>query len=217
MNMKHFSQLALPTLEIKKLNDKAIIPTKGSPESAGYDLYSVEEPYTLKPLERKLFKTGLAMAIPNSALGQGMYGRIAPRSGLAFKQGLDVMAGVIDADYRNELGVVLINLSDKDITVPVVKDGKPTAIAQIIFECYNNVQIQTVAELDSTERGQGGFGSTDVKKEVKKEVKDGIETPRVHAPKEADTLIQKWKDAGAEVPAPPKYETIIREREKHVA
>lgn len=190
--------LPLEKLEIKKLTENAVIPSKGSSHSAGYDLYSAEEPYTLKPLERKLFKTGLAMAIPN-----GMYGRIAPRSGLAYKQGIDVMAGVIDEDYRNELGVVLINLSDKDITLPVIKDGKATAIAQIIFEFYNNVSINVVSELDSTERGQGGFGSTDTKK--------------VDAPKEADTLVQKWKDAGAQVPPPPKYETIIREREKHIA
>ena len=88
-------------LQIKKLNDLAVTPTKGSPQSAGYDLYSIEK-YTLKPLERKLFKTGLAMSIPS-----GMYGRIAPRSGMAFKQGIDVMAGVIDEDYRNEVGVVL--------------------------------------------------------------------------------------------------------------
>src|SRR4051812_6219902 len=98
------------TLQIKKLTDLAVIPSKGTPQSAGYDLYSIEQ-YTLKPLERKLFKTGLAMSIPS-----GMYGRIAPRSGLAFKQGIDVMAGVIDEDYRQELGVVLINLSNQDVT-----------------------------------------------------------------------------------------------------
>lgn len=189
-------ELPLPTLEIKKLNDKAVTPSKGSPQSAGYDLYSIEQ-YTLKPLERKLFKTGLAMSIPS-----GMYGRIAPRSGLAFKQGIDVMAGVIDEDYRQELGVVLINLSSEDVTLPIIKDGKETAIAQIIFEFYNNVCVGVVGELNTTQRA-GGFGSTDVKK--------------VESPKEANTLVQKWKDAGAEVPAPTKYETIIREREKLIS
>ena len=146
------------TLQIKKLNELAAIPSKGSPQSAGYDLYSTEK-YTLKPLERKLFKTGLAMSIPS-----GMYGRIAPRSGLAYKQGIDVMAGVIDEDYRNEVGIILINLSNEDVAIPVVKDGKETAIAQIIFEFYNNVDITVVNELNSTERGQGGFGSSDNKK-----------------------------------------------------
>jgi len=186
------------TLQIKKLNELAVTPSKGSPQSAGYDLYSTEK-YTLKPLERKLFKTGLAMSIPS-----GMYGRIAPRSGLAFKQGIDVMAGVIDEDYRNEVGVVLINLSNEEVAIPVIKDGKETAIAQIIFEFYNNVNVSVVNELNSTERGQGGFGSTDVKK-------------KVESPKEANTLAQRWRDAGAEVPAPPKYETIIREREKLIS
>jgi len=183
------------TLQIKKLNDLAIIPTRGSPHSAGYDLYSIEK-YTLKPHERKLFKTGLAISIP-----QGMYGRIAPRSGLAFKQGIDVMAGVIDEDYRNEVGVVLINLSHEDVTLPVIKDGKETAIAQIIFEFYNAVNVSVVNELDVTERGLGGFGSSDVKK-------------KVESPKEAHSLLDKWKEAGAEHPSPPKYETIVREREK---
>ena len=195
MNFITKEQLPLTTLQIKKLNDLAVIPTKGSPQSAGYDLYSIEK-YTLKPFERKLFKTGLSMSIPN-----GMYGRIAPRSGLAFKQGIDVMAGVIDEDYRNEVGVVLINLSNTDVTIPVVKDGKETAIAQIIFEFYNNVNVSVVEELDTTERGQGGFGSSDAKKKVK-------------SPKEANSLVDKWKETGAETPTPSKYETMVREREK---
>jgi len=160
-------------MNIKRLNEKAVIPSKGSSHSAGYDLYSTET-FTLKPLERKLFKTGLAMAIPS-----GMYGRIAPRSGLAFKQGLDVMAGVIDEDYRNEVGVVLINLSNEDVTVPVIKDGKETAIAQIIFEFYNNVNINVVEDLNSTDRGLDGFGSTDIKSNILKEYKKHELTPHI--------------------------------------
>jgi len=186
------------TLQIKKLNEQAVLPSKGSPQSAGYDLYSIEK-YTLKPLERKLFKTGLAMSIPS-----GMYGRIAPRSGLAFKQGLDVMAGVIDEDYRNEVGVILINLSSEDVSVPVVKDGKETAIAQIIFEFCNNVNVTVVDELNTTERGQGGFGSTDNKK-------------KVEFPKEANTLLDKWKESVIDASTPPKYEAIVREREKLIS
>ena len=138
------------------------------------------------------------MAIPS-----GMYGRIAPRSGLAYKQGIDVMAGVIDEDYRNEVGVVLINLSNEEVVLPIVKDGKETAIAQIIFEFYNNVKIGVVDSLDETERGLGGFGSSDKKK--------------VESPKEAHSLIEKWKESGAENPTPSKYETIVREREKLIS
>jgi dUTP pyrophosphatase len=144
-------------MNIKKLSEKAIIPTKGSKDAAGYDLYAIES-HTLKPLERKLFKTGLAMAIPS-----GMYGKIVPRSGLALKCGIDVLAGTIDEDYRNEVGVVLINLSNEDVTLPIIKDGKETAIAQIIFRHYYNVNITVVDDLNVTERNMGGFGSSDVK------------------------------------------------------
>jgi len=185
-------------LQIKKLIESATIPTKGSPYSAGYDLYSTES-YTLKPLERHLFKTGLSFGIPS-----GMYGRIAPRSGLAFKNGIDVMAGVIDEDYRGEIGVVIINLGQEEITLPLVKDGKNVPIAQIIFEFYNNLSLQVVSELMETNRGQGGFGSSDVKKKV------------VESPKEAHSLLDKWRGVGAEVPAPTKYETAVREREKQI-
>jgi dUTP pyrophosphatase len=86
-------------VSITKLNKSAIVPTRGSMKAAGYDLYTTEF-HVLKPGERKLFKTGLSMAIPS-----GMYGRIAPRSGLALKNGLDVLAGVIDEDYRGEIGI----------------------------------------------------------------------------------------------------------------
>lgn len=136
-------------------NDKsAIVPTRGSVKAAGYDLYSTEF-HILKPGERKLFKTGLSMAIP-----EGMYGRIAPRSGLAFKKGIDVLAGVIDEDYRGDVGVILINFGNEDFNVMV-----GDRIAQIIFEIYNEVsfeeQSNSQESLGNTERGSGGFGSTD--------------------------------------------------------
>jgi dUTP pyrophosphatase len=134
---------------ITKNQQHAVIPTRGSPKAAGYDLYSTES-YTLRPNERRLFKTGLSMAIPS-----GMYGRIAPRSGLAFKKGVDVLAGVIDEDYRGDIGVILINLGQEDFKV-VVGDK----IAQIIFEFYNEVSFEEQA-LTNTDRGSGGFGSTD--------------------------------------------------------
>lgn len=137
-------------MNIKLLSENAIIPTKGSSESAGYDLYSTED-YLLRPLERKLFKTDIALEIPKS-----YYGRISPRSGLAFKDGLDVMAGIIDADYRGNIGVILINLGQID---KVIKKGDK--IAQIIFSCFNEVEKFNVVEnLTETTRNEGGYGST---------------------------------------------------------
>lgn len=140
------------TIPIKKLTSLAKTPTRGSDFAAGYDLYSTEE-YVLKPLERKLFKTNISLAIPH-----GLYGRIAPRSGLAYKDGIDVMAGVIDEDYRGELGVILINLGQVDKKVSV-----GDKIAQIIFENYTTAIMTEVPELPTTNRGDGGFGSTDKK------------------------------------------------------
>lgn len=137
-------------VKITKLNKSAIVPTRGSMKAAGYDLYS-NDGHTLKPGERKLFKTGLSMAIP-----VGMYGRIAPRSGLALKNGIDVLAGVIDEDYRGEIGVVLINLGQEDKNI-LVGDK----IAQIIFEFYNEVDFSEESALNETSRGSGGYGSTD--------------------------------------------------------
>jgi len=194
-------------LQIKKLNDLAVIPTRGSSHSAGYDLYSTEN-YTLKPLERKLFKTGLSIAIPS-----GMYGRVAPRSGLAFKNGIDVMAGVIDEDYRGELGVVLINLGQESVSLPFLKDGQKAPIAQIIFEFYNNIDLKVVDELSETKRGEGGFGSSDLQSPVTSSFQID-DKKKVKSPKEASSLIDKWKESGSETPTPPKYETIVREREK---
>lgn len=141
------------TISIKKSNPLAQTPTPGSDFSAGYDLYSTED-YTLKPFERKLFKTGISIAIPN-----GLYGRIAPRSGLAFKDGIDTMAGVIDEDYRGDVGVILINLGSVDKKVAV-----GDKIAQIIFENYSRAKFQDVSDLPASVRSEGGFGSTDTKK-----------------------------------------------------
>jgi len=137
-------------VKITKLNKSAIVPTRGSMKAAGYDLYTTEF-HILKPGERRLFKTGLSLAIPS-----GMYGRIAPRSGLALKSGIDVLAGVIDEDYRGEIGVVLINLGQEDKNI-VIGDK----IAQIIFEFYNEVDFTEETALNETSRGSGGYGSTD--------------------------------------------------------
>jgi dUTP pyrophosphatase len=149
-------------MNVKKLSDKAVIPSKGSNGAAGYDLYTTES-YELKPGERKAFKTDIALAIP-----EGLYGRVAPRSGLAVKHGIDVLAGVIDSDYRGEILVALINLGDKSVQLPIIKDGKETAIAQIIFEVCGSVTdgFVEVDDLTSTQRGSGGFGSSDDKRET---------------------------------------------------
>ena len=110
-------------LYVKKLRNNAAVPKKGSEEAAGYDIASAED--TVVPAKGKtVVKTGISVAIP-----EGCYGRIAPRSGLAVKRFIDVGAGVIDADYRGEIGVVLFNHSDEDF---VVKSGD--RIAQLILE-----------------------------------------------------------------------------------
>lgn len=137
------------TVEIKKLNEAAKLPTYGTEFAAGADLYSLEEK-VLVPGARHLFKVGLAVAIPS-----GVYGRIAPRSGLAFKQGVDVLAGVIDEDYRGELGVILINHNPEQIKISV-----GDKIAQIIFEQYSRAKFVVTDKLSDTVRGEGGYGST---------------------------------------------------------
>jgi len=142
-------------ISIKKLSSDAIVPMKANGD-AGYDLYSAEE-YILQPLERKLFKTNIAMSIP-----YGYYGRIADRSGNAFKRGLHVMGGVIDSTYRGDIGVILVNLNrlepgNEDYCTVINKGDR---IAQIIFEKYNDAKFVEVEELDQTIRNDSGFGSS---------------------------------------------------------
>ena len=134
---------------VKKLVGSAMIPARANKTDAGYDLWSVES-YTLKPFERKLFKTGISVEIP-----EGHYGRIAPRSGLAYKHGLDVLAGVIDSSYRGEIGVILINLGDKDVYIT-----HGDRVAQLIIESCRYPEMIQVDELGVSNRGIGGFGST---------------------------------------------------------
>lgn len=137
-------------LFIKRLVKTAVLPKRGTKGSAGYDLSSLKK-VTIKKRNKMLIKTGLALKIPS-----GYYGRIAPRSGLTHKKGLDVGAGVIDSDYRGELGVILFNHSDEDVTL----DAKQR-IAQLIITKIDTPTIVEVDSLDDTERGSGGFGSTD--------------------------------------------------------
>ncbi|XP_068653768.1 deoxyuridine 5'-triphosphate nucleotidohydrolase-like isoform X2 [Aristolochia californica] len=149
--VSHKPASALPLLKVKKLSESAILPSRGSALAAGYDLSSAKE--TKVPARGKaLVPTDLSIAIP-----EGTYARIAPRSGLAWKHSIDVGAGVIDADYRGPVGVILFNHSDTDFEV---KPGD--RIAQLIVEKIMTPEISEVQDLDSTVRGTGGFGSTGV-------------------------------------------------------
>ena len=132
------------------LNSDSRYPTKSHVTDAGYDLFSTEDVF-LKPSQRKAVKTGIKLSIPI-----GFYGRIAPRSGLAVKNGVDVLAGVIDSGYTGEIGVVLIN-TDKFESVNLPKSSR---IAQLIFEKCEDMNFETVLSLDVSERDVGGFGST---------------------------------------------------------
>jgi dUTP pyrophosphatase len=116
---------------------------------------NLEEPVTLKPLERRLIPTGLHIALP-----AGYEAQVRPRSGLALKKGITVLntPGTIDADYRGEIGVVLINLSQEEF---VVNDGE--RIAQMVIARHENAEFFEVEVLDETERGEGGYGHTGVK------------------------------------------------------
>ena len=129
------------------------LPKYATELSAGMDLYAnIDSPILLKPMERTLVKTGLFIALPNTHEAQ-----IRPRSGLAFKHGLTVLnsPGTIDADYRGEIGVLLVNLSTDNY---VIEDG--TRIAQMVIAPYTKVTLNSVEELSETHRGAGGFGST---------------------------------------------------------
>jgi dUTP pyrophosphatase len=131
-------------------------PTYQTQQSAGMDLRAnLSESIVLKPLQRALIPTGLFIALP-----QGYEAQVRPRSGLAFKKGITVLnsPGTIDADYRGEVGVILVNLSNDDF---VVEDGE--RIAQMVIAKHEQAQWIEVQELSETERGAGGFGSTGVK------------------------------------------------------
>lgn len=137
------------TLSFKKLDERAELPSRGSLYSAGLDLFSLED-LVIAPRQRILARTGLAVAIP-----EGHYGRIAPRSGLALRTGLDVLSGVIDADYRGEIGCLLYNTADEPIALPA-----RSKICQLIVEKIITPEAVWADEIEETDRGSGGFGST---------------------------------------------------------
>lgn len=127
------------------------LPEYATALSAGMDLRAnIDEPVVLKPMERRLIPTGLFISLP-----QGYEAQVRPRSGLAIKKGITVLnsPGTIDADYRGEIGVILINLSGEDF---VIEDGE--RIAQMVIARYEQIDWNAVDSLDETERGAGGFG-----------------------------------------------------------
>uniref|UniRef100_A0A8C5W670 Deoxyuridine 5'-triphosphate nucleotidohydrolase n=1 Tax=Microcebus murinus TaxID=30608 RepID=A0A8C5W670_MICMU len=136
-------------LRFARLSEHATAPTRGSARAAGYDLYSAYD-YTIPSMEKAVVKTDIQIALPS-----GCYGRVAPRSGLAAKHFIDVGAGVIDEDYRGNVGVVLFNFGKENFEVK-----KGDRIAQLICERIFYPEIEEVQVLDDTERGSGGFGST---------------------------------------------------------
>lgn len=138
----------MTTVLFKRLHARAVIPTQGSPLSAGYDLYSCYS-YAIEPGERCVVSTGISWAGP-----ENLYARVAPRSSLALK-GIDVLAGVVDPDYRGEISVVLQNNGAEAVTL---KQGD--RVAQIIFTPYVTPEIIVAEDLPETERAAGGFGST---------------------------------------------------------
>lgn len=136
-------------LKFLRLHPAAKLPTRGSREAAGLDLYSIEAA-TLEPGARAAVRTGLSVAIP-----AGFYGRVAPRSGLAVNYGLDVLAGVIDSDYRGEIICAIVNHGREACTIEAGQ-----RVAQLIIEAIITPDAVWADALDETARGAGGFGST---------------------------------------------------------
>ncbi|XP_052895078.1 deoxyuridine 5'-triphosphate nucleotidohydrolase [Anopheles moucheti] len=136
-------------LKFAKLSENAFAPTKGSAKAAGYDLRSAYD-YTVSGRGKQLVMTDIQVQVP-----EGCYGRVAPRSGLAVKNFIDVGAGVVDEDYRGNVGVVLFNHSEADFEVK-----KGDRIAQFICEKIAYPDLEELPTLTDTERGAGGFGST---------------------------------------------------------
>ena len=150
--MMHSEELSVHVIN----KSRHALPSYQTIHSAGMDLRAnLEAPVTLKPLQRALIPTGLYIALP-----EGHEAQIRPRSGLAYKHGISIVnsPGTIDADYRGEIKVLLVNLSDQDF---VVEDGE--RIAQMVVAKYSRVVWQQTEELSDTERGAGGYGSTGIK------------------------------------------------------
>lgn len=140
-------------INVKRIGNHDLpLPEHKSNFAAGVDLMCCENLVTVKPFERAVIRTGVAFEIP-----PGYFGRIAPRSGLAVKVGIDVLAGIIDADYRGEVQVVLINFGENDVTFL-----QGDRIAQLLIQRIETPSFVEVNELQETLRGNAGFGSTGV-------------------------------------------------------
>lgn len=143
-----------PKIRFRRLSPTATLPTRGSDRAAGLDLYvdlgDFVGKYWIGPGQRLTFTTGFEVAVPS-----GTYGRVAPRSGLARKHGIDVLAGVVDEDYRGKLMVILLNTGTEAVAI---QHGD--RIAQLILEKYLIAPAEEVETLDDTARGGNGFGST---------------------------------------------------------
>ena len=155
--MFNFAKLNDKTMKVQIINkSKHSLPQYATSSSAGTDLRAnLDNPIVLKPLQRCLVPTGLYIALP-----EGFEAQIRPRSGLALKKGITLLntPGTIDADYRGEIGVIVINLSAEDF---IIEDGE--RIAQMVIARYEQAEWQEVEVLEDTERGAGGFGHTGVK------------------------------------------------------
>lgn len=140
-------------IQIKKLKSNAILPQYQTAFAAGMDLHAcLDEPIVLMPMERRMIPTGLAIALP-----AGYEAQVRARSGMSIKHGITMVNGIgtIDADYRGEIGVLAINLSQEQFTIePAMR------IAQLVIAKYETAEWQLADELDETDRGAGGFGST---------------------------------------------------------
>jgi dUTP pyrophosphatase len=141
-------------IQLPVINDSPYdLPAYATVSSAGLDLKAfLNQPISLQPLERKIISTGLKIALP-----EGFEAQVRPRSGLAAKHGITVLnaPGTIDADYRGEIGVILVNLSNETVEI-----APGERIAQLVVAQYTQVDWKRLTSLDATDRGEGGFGST---------------------------------------------------------
>jgi dUTP pyrophosphatase len=142
-------------IKVTRLHNQATIPSYQTQDAAGMDLHArLDEPVTLKPLERYAVSTGLAVSLPS-----GYEAQIRARSGLSYKHGITLVNGIgtVDADYRGEIGVLLVNLSNEPFVIePNMR------IAQMVIAQYQQIEWDEVESLDESERGKGGYGSTGV-------------------------------------------------------
>ena len=168
------------TLNVKRITTTSILPTRATQGSVGYDLYA-DEGAVVRAGGRGVISTGISVEVP-----QGTYGRIAPRSGLAVKNGIQVGAGVVDQDYTGELKVVLFNHGDSKFKIQ-----KGFRIAQLVLERCETPEVREIQEVADTARGAGGFGSTDKAAAEKKAAEEAKVAAEKKAAEEAKAAAEK--------------------------